>query len=416
MKIRKLYHFLVFLVIAISGNPAMAAFEKEYVYIGTLAVFIGLWLIKPLKFHDYDVLIFALFSLLLLIHTYIFGSMVITSSLGFLVRLGIALLAIRLIPEFSRRYVTAMYFLSLISFIFWVPMLLGIDMQSMFSSLRVPLNNSAHFSIGIANLRSEYDGSIRNMGMFWEPGAFAGYLILALFFMIRDGQTKVFQSKQGLVLVAALLSTQSTTGYLAFMVLTVSYAYDASWFKGMKLKILILPLIIITLAGVAYMSITELPFLSEKINQQLNSASVRDDTSKINRFGNYLYDLKWIESRPIVGWSATPETRYSIDREVADLVTGQGNGLTGFAVRFGFVGLAVFIGFFGYATLQLSGSLTTSMVGIFVVCMLLFGEQFLGFPIFLSLMFLPRRKSQSQSSTANARRFGLAISGTGGRL
>lgn len=391
MKINRIYLFLTFLVIAVSGNPAMGVLGKDTVYISTLLIFMVLWWLKPLKITKQDWMIFVFFALLMLGHVFVFGSIVILASLGFLIKLGIALLVVRLIPEFSLRYVKVMYALSLISLIFWILSISGVNVQNLFAALRVPLEGD-NFHIGMHNFRDEYGVGIRNMGMFWEPGAFAGYLVLALFFLVRDGRDNIFPLNYSLVLIAALLSTQSTTGYLAFMVLALFYVYRTKLIKGEKAKLLGLPAIFLVLAGGTYMATNEFSFLGEKINSQIQSASIRDDASRINRFGNFLYDLEWIAKRPILGWSANPETRYSVDPEVAELVAVQGNGLTGFAVRFGFIGLLVFVGFFAHTTRRITGSSAASLFGIAIVCVLLNGEQYLGFPVFLSLMFLPKNK------------------------
>lgn len=385
------YLFLTFLVVAISGNPAMNILGKETAYIVALIIFMTLIYFKPIRLMRQDVLPFIYFTFLILIHTLGFGSVVVQASLGFLIKLSIALLAVRLIPGFSRRYVIVMYALSIISFVFFVPFYFGADMQSLFSSLRLPMDGN-QYHIGIHNFMIESDVSIRNMGMFWEPGAFAGYLILALFFLAREGKNKAVLSKYGLVLIAALLSTQSTTGYLALIMLAMFYAYNARLFKGIAMKLLVLPAFIIVIIGGTYVITNEVSFLGKKIITQIESTSNNDDASRINRFGNFLYDLDWIATRPVLGWSANPATRFSGDPEVAELIAAQGNGLTGFAVKFGLVGLFVFIGFFAYATHQITGSISLSLLGIILICILLNGEQFLNFPMFLSLMFLPQRK------------------------
>ena len=373
----------------------MEVLGKEFIYIGTLTIFLLFWLLKPLEFTKNDKLILGMFFTLNLIHVLIFGSIVIYASLGFIIKLSIAMLAVKLIPNFSRHYINVMYFLAFISFFFWIPLLFDIDMQGLFSGIRVPVISDDHYHIGLYNLRGEYDGAIRNMGMFWEPGAFAGYLILALFFMMRGGDFNAVLSRRGLVLVAALLSTQSTTGYIAFMVLAVFYAYNACLVKGKIAKLFIFPTLVIVLIGIVYVAINQVSFLGEKIDEQFQSASVGDDASKINRFGNFLYDLEWISNRPLLGWSANPATRYVSDGEAAELVNGQGNGLTGFTVKFGLIGLLVFFRFFARTTRMITGSVSDAFFGIAIVCVLLNGEQFLNFPMFLSLLFIPRDRSRS---------------------
>ena len=386
---KKIYIILMFLVVFISGNPAIEVLSKEVAYIGSLFIFLFFWWRRPLSLNNNDRLVFVIFFILIMVHVLNFGAIVINASLGFMVNLSIAMLAIKLIPRFSYNYVGLMYFLALISFLFWVPLLFGVDMQGFFSAIRIPINSDVHYHIGFYNLREEYDGSVRNMGMFWEPGAFAGYLILALFLLMRGGNFNAVWSKKGLVLISALLSTKSTTGYIAFMLLAVFYAYNSALIKGKFVKLIFLPIFFFTTVGVSYVATNELSFLGEKIEDQLKSASVRDDSSKINRFGNFLYDLEWIDKRPLLGWSANPATRFSIDGDAAELVNGQGNGLTGFAVKFGLIGLLIFIGFAARTIYRITGSVTDSFFGVAIVCVLLNGEQFLNFPMFLSLLFVP---------------------------
>lgn len=417
MTINRFYLFLTFLVIVISGNPVMSVLlGKETVYIGTLMIFLVWWVYRPLKLTRQDLLVLVLFILLMFAHVLIFGLMVIPASLGFLIKLGIALLAVRLIPDYPRKYVSVMYALACMSLVFYIPVQLGIDLAGILSPIRIPLPYTDVIHIGIHNFHVP-DERGRNCGMFWEPGAFAGYLILALFFLVRGGQNKAVLSMKSLVLIATLLTTQSTTGYLAFLVLVVFYLSNASWIKSTTVKWVVLPLFLVIFISVVFVVFSQVSFLGQKINAQIESATAENDASRIGRIGNFLYDIEWIADKPVLGWSATPETRFSKDTEVADLVIGQGNGLTGFAVKFGLVGLFIFIGFFAYSTRQVTGSLSASLFGLVIVCALLNGEQFLGFPMFLSLMFVPQNKSKSLpiSPIAVARKLSFAGSRTGHR-
>jgi len=392
-RINKFYYFLILWVIVISGNPAVTMLGKETVYIVTLFLLVLVWFYKPIKLTQLDLLTVAGFGLIALLHVILFGGLAVAAELGFLIKLCIALLAVKLIPEFSMRYIKVMYWLSIVSFVFWLPLTLGVDVRSLFASVRIPLPlDSIHYHIGLYNLRDEYDVEgavgIRNMGMFWEPGAFAGYLVLALFFMIRDSETNLLRSKFWIVIFGALLSTQSTTGYLSIIALTLLYVFRSGIAKNVAMKTVLFPIFILVFASLVTLLFSQTSFLGEKISAQIESASMLDDSSRINRFGNFLYDMQWIVERPVFGWSANPETRFAFDPEALDLASGQGNGLTGFAVKNGVLGVLVFFGLFAYATKRATGSTVVTLMGVLIVAMLLSGEQFLGFPIFLTLMFL----------------------------
>jgi hypothetical protein len=114
---------------------------------------------------------------------------------------------------------------------------------------------------------------------------------------------------------------------------------------------------------------------------------------EITRFGNVIYDLNSIEKRPILGWSALNETRGTLDPEVSEIASRQGNGLTGMVVKYGVVGLLIYL----LSTYRYFFSRTRrgvySASGVVVLCILLMGEQYLNFPLFFALMFAGRRNA-----------------------
>jgi hypothetical protein len=258
----------------------------------------------------------------------------------------------------------------------------------------LPLDlGETRFHIGIHDLSIDYDGAIRNMGMFWEPGAFGGYILLGLFFLLKKNQPKR-QWRVFTILVLTLLSTQSTTAYVSFAVL-VAYGVFSGYFDASLRRtgprIFLRGLIIILVTVPMIITIRDASFLTEKIYWQVAEAQANTYESRINRIGNFLYDLQWVSERPYVGWSATHATRIKYDSEVEDLVKGQGNGLSGFAVKFGIIGLLVFLWAI-FSSLRKSGeSISFSVFGVVLVCLLLVGEQFLRYPVFLMLAISGRK-------------------------
>ena len=61
----------------------------------------------------------------------------------------------------------------------------------------------------------------RNSGMFWEPGAFQGFLFLAMLLMIFETDLYRIKHRKSafLVLTITMLTTQSTTGYILLIIL-----------------------------------------------------------------------------------------------------------------------------------------------------------------------------------------------------
>lgn len=389
-------------VVFISGNPAVNAINQQFVYAISFLVLLCLSFIRKIQIIWNDVLVFLLFFIVFLYHLFSFGELVVFTSIGFFVKLSIAFLVVRVVPNWSERYVSIMYVLSIISFVFYIPLFLGVDMQGIFSVIRVPLVNDEHFSILIHNLRIEYDGAIRNMGMFWEPGAFSGYLIVALLLLIRDGIINSIAFKKFIVISLAILSTQSTTGYSAFVLVIALFFQEVNFYKEKSTKIIVNSVVITSILMFSFFSFNKFEFLGDKINLQFESAMQGDMSSRINRFGNFLYDIDWIEQQPLFGWSVNPQVRNAIDPEVEDLLQGQGNGLTGFIIQFGLIGIIIYFLFFMITCRSSSTTITYSFFGVIILSLLLMGEKFLNFPIFLSLMFSQLSKNDGNNLTNNA--------------
>lgn len=383
----KVPYLLCLLVILISGNPAISLLGKEFVYIGALALFVGYWFIKPLRLNRYFLLVFFLFAIISLIHVLLFGTVVIVASLGFLIKLSIAILAVRLIPNFDSQYVRVMYILALISLVFYIPVQVGIDLPQLLSPLRIPMESDISH-IGIHNFHA-LDLRNRNSGMFWEPGAFAGYLVLAILFLLANKNDR--SVKEMTVLTIALLTTQSTTGYLAFFILIFIYVYRNNLIKSEYLRLLLVPILLIGLSSGGYIVYQTAPFLQEKIDHQWETSVYQTGNYRINRIGNFFSDLEDIQESILFGWSPRHTTR---GEDAIDISQGQGNGLSGFAVKFGLLGLAIFL-YLTYLSFQyLYRNTLFGIAATGVIMISLSGEQFLGFPLFMTLMFIGLKKHQ----------------------
>lgn len=81
-----------------------------------------------------------------------------------------------------------------------------------------------HGSIGMKNLvlcvvqtDSQY---IRNFGIFYEPGLFSLYIVFALYFALYR---YVFNSKRIIILIIALITTMSTSGYICGAIVIIMF-------------------------------------------------------------------------------------------------------------------------------------------------------------------------------------------------
>jgi hypothetical protein len=384
---------IVLALIVISGNPVLAQFPREVVYLVPAALLAFYASIRHPPVTRRDLLLIAVFSALSSIHFVSFGADVLSASFGFLVRVTLALLALRVIPNFHRHYTTCMTALALLSFVFFVPVRAGVDLPHLLAPLRFSMEGIAMDHIGVHNFHSP-DEWRRNCGMFGEPGMFAGYLNLALLLAIAEpGRASRLKL---IVLVLGVLTTQSTTGYLALVfVLAIQNMFRRVTRMGGLGYLMAVPAVVIVCA-VGWVAYETLPFMKAKIEHQTTSAFDSAEGASITRFGNLLFDLDYIQKRPIAGWSPRHATRMSVDPDALKLAWGQGNGLSGFAVKFGLVGLIAYCWAVYAMFRQKYGSAALGAAAVCVIAVLLTGEQFLDAPLFLTLMFLPNPLPESE--------------------
>lgn len=389
----------VLLLVLVSGNPAFTyLIGKEASLVAVPLVLALASFFLGTRFRKTDPWIPALFAFIATVHLFEFGPQVVPATLGFLLKIVTALLAIRLVRDFSATYATVLYWLASISLVLYIPQLiLTAPLREYAQAIAVPYSPGT-LHVGIHNF-NPINHALRNSGFFWEPGAFAGYIVLALILSfaraLRD-RSPLRLTGRHWMLIVALLTTQSTTGYAALALIAIVFIFLKFGFRfnGRML------FIAIALAFSAHIAYQKLPFLEDKILHQFTSTRIGAERSELTRFGNALYDWEFIRARPIFGWSPYTGTRRVVDSEVEEWLTGQGNGLSSSVVRFGIAGIVVFI-LAVYRSIR-AGSRHPifSLAATFTVLLLMVGEQFLNFPLFLTLLFAPRVQTGPRSERA----------------
>lgn len=373
-------YLVVLALILASGSPLITSLGPEAIYIPVFAMLFLATIVQRTAFAYRDLLAIAAFLGIAMVHVASFGMGVIPASLGFLIKIAIALMAVRLVREFAISYVTVMSALALLSLVFFVPYKSGLDLPGILASWNIG-NPADGVNVGFHNYQWD-PGRIRNSGVFWEPGAFAGYLLLAALFVVCE-PGKMAWSRFA-ILAGTILTTESTMGYAGLAVVAVMLIYRMRKEFDRFLRAIVFPTLLIALVAGAIGAYNELPFLREKIEHQLSEVSIERGRYEANRFGNLLYDIRYIVERPVFGWSPWLATR---GEEASELAMSQGNGMSGFALRYGATGVVVYFVTMLFAYWSYSKNFVLAGAACLVVALALMGEQFLNFPIFLTLMF-----------------------------
>ncbi len=181
----------------------------------------------------------------------------------------------------------------------------------------------------------------RNSGFAWEPGGFAVMLCLAIFINLFFFKSDVRNKLRFYILLIALISTQSTTGYSILIIILLFYYYN----RQQKLLLLLWPVIIAVI-----ILIFSLPFMSEKI------VRIADETDQIDliveqslgreepvqpqRFASFMIALRDFLDNPILGLGGvdTDSWTYKLGANIGK-ITGIGNILA----QYGIIGFLFFM-------------------------------------------------------------------------
>lgn len=369
----RLDYFITTLIICISGNPIIINGTKWYGGIAALIMlFICLIFKRPLVNISFIKWLVG-FSLLFSIQRIVLPATSIPAEINFIAKLYTIFLATLFLgAKFRSTYFNVMYYVSLISLVCFALNYLGVNIGFVFEKYRTILvyNNLIYL---------ENAHVFRNCGMFWEPGAFQGYIMLALLFYINDYKSlwKIHRWKC-IILSLALLTTFSTTGYIVYL-LYIAYIIFTS-----RISYYIKTCVVFITLVCCIHAYHNLDFLGEKIEVQYeNATNLRNNEVSWSRMGAMKIDLQQISRHPIVGNGFLMTSRYE---KLGEKMAGSGNGFTGAINILGIPCIALYL-------IALYKSLTfrkrhEKVFFVSVIIILLNGEFFLNYPLFWGLPFI----------------------------
>lgn len=286
--------------------------------------------------------------------------------------------------RFKYAYMNIMYLIAYISLFFYVIMIF----TGYVPSLSI-FDKPEYKSIFIFNMRINEIASHRNCGPFWEPGAFAGYLLIVglMFFNQLDLLWREYK-KKCIILLLALFSTLSSQGYLALGILVLLF-YLRSHFN---LKTI---LAVFVFSSIALFSYIQFDFLREKINAQLELAADWESTESLrsaNRFSTTLLDFYYIEKSPIIGNTDNLQIRFADHPFILSVIDekgsyGSGSGTSSAIATYGIPIFSLWL-YFTFLAFKRSLSIKESIFSILFVVVLGFAEAYNTYILYLSLPFL----------------------------
>ncbi len=244
----------------------------------------------------------------------------------------------------------------------------------------------------------------RNCGFAWEPGAYSCFCLIALLINVLMMNKK--KSIVNTILLLALVTTRSTTGYVllfisVFLVLFFNVKSQAKY-------LLVIFMIVISII------VWNLDFVGEKMSDQFNMAEIDrietlidwsieyDTTYYLSRFDSFLLAMMDFSSHPIFGYGGNTSLQYSTTQG-ANVVTISGIGtlLARYGI-YGFIGWIYLLCKSGqfynsHKNKSLGGNMLVIWfflnIGIAISYLLILS------PVFFILYFFPFFSEEEQSAT-----------------
>jgi hypothetical protein len=335
----------MFLLIGTAANPFFNGSVEMLSLCFTVLVF--LLFIKEddhTKVTRYFWIYVIVLTLLQAFQTVIYHLFPLKTFLGEYLRIAFAVVALRILGRnFFPQFVKFVYVFAVISLCFYIPCML-IKPLAAFLTDHVAKYTMAPFQrAGLEEFYISHQNMIifnlgqielhRNSGFYWEPGSHGGFLVFALFINLFYRKEKL-TSRINLIFIFTILTTLSTTTYLALFFVVLGYLKNY-----IIQRPVISLLLLLSIVGISFVLYNKLDFLNEKINQQLVEKDSK--TPGASRFSSLGADLRLLSEHPLIGTGRSVEMRfgkdfYNVDARMKHRNNGIGVLLSTYGILFFF--------------------------------------------------------------------------------
>ena len=228
----------------------------------------------------------------------------------------------------------------------------------------------------------------RNSGFMWEPKGFANFLIISIFFQLVIGSFKVFNKKM-LIMLIALITTFSTTGFIALFSLLIFYFLN----KNLKTSLIFFPIFILFSSIIFFNTdflydkiVYELSLTKEYENLLYQKKDYKDDVYSLGRTGSFIVDINDLKNRPFFGYGFTRENRTQSDFVKLIRV----NGLSDLLAVYGIVGFILYFYMHHIFLKKMQNQLNFKFAPIILITLIIIytASTLTSHPLWISFLFL----------------------------
>lgn len=354
----------VYLLLCLSGNTMWSlGNDVKHIYLLAFSLSFFFCLRKGIDRFKQAITYIIFWVLLFCIQAPVCPYFNASSTLFYIIKISIAAFIICAVGKrFCETYFKVIYILSIISLVFFTFNAFGV----WFTPLVQAYDRNSIF-IHTQLVGSHGQSILRNSGMFWEPGAFQGYIILALLpYIAKLDELYHKKRKEMLIIAITLFTTYSTTAIFASFFVYILYLLLT---KKMNLRMCVS-------FTAAFTIFSYILFCVSAVSDKLGITGTSTDILGGSRILPATILFPKILEYPIFGHGFSNEAIVAANMKMCS-----GNG---FIALLYFGGLLFTLAYFivTYKCLSNSSNTRIALSFIIVIIVLLQGEGFLGYPLF----------------------------------
>ena len=388
-------YLIVFLLLGLSGMPFFSG--RDIFLIATAGLFVGFAILeRDLAVHKEVVIVLVSALILVFCQAFIFSFFKLTTVIGLILKIAVAFLAVKLLKEqFVNYFLKLMAFFCLFSFLVFIPIFISPGLENTLMNAMPSFLSYEYYEMGIGQVSKrtmilfEFNTQminnsrhlVRNCGPFWEPGAYGGFLLIAL--ILNTVREQRFSTRLNWLFIATIISTQSTTAFMALFafVIIVFLIFQRT---RVPLKLLIVAVLVVGTV-VAFQS---LYFLKSKIQKEAAGLEEAMEQGGDTRLASAALDWQDIRRFPFTGRGMWDETR--IDDKFEAVM--RNNGFTNLIARWGFIFFAIYFywyykGFEQYCRIY-EANKYMPLALLCIIWLIGMSQDYFESPFFISLAFL----------------------------
>ncbi len=405
---KKIISYLLIYFIIIGQGSVIFGMYQEFFSILFLGIAVIYFLSHPSELGSRVMLTVYGLGLYLLILFVITGGSLSLNSIGTLIsRFLIAYVAYYYDEEnFVERFVKAVVFLSVVSLIVFLGQIVALEEIENLLPRRI-VNQSVYYGGVLATIVGYH--TTRNSGLATEPGRYQIYLSVALYFMLfRTKQIQVSERKKLfmiITLIVTILTAQSTTGYVALIILVAGYVLDTRGntedSRKMRRRInVLLSIFAILLLVITVSSGTNSFIYRNFINKIWDSTGALNLTGNTGsaRVNSILTDMKLALRNPLGMGFRDYEAQWQYNRVNGFLELTSCVGLTRSCATIGFIGTAIILYFYIKNASINSKNILDMIVILLIVLNTTLSQPILYFTPFLVMVLSDYRKGEKNEN------------------